>query len=62
MSYAYRCQICSLESVWTIRRHGDAVISWACEEHPNRVCLALQRNPDLYGITRLTVTASGSVE
>lgn len=43
-----------------MRRHGDAVISWACDEHLAPVCHALQRNPDTYGATGLTLTMAGS--
>lgn len=60
MSLASRCQRCSREPSWTMRRHGDAVISWACDEHLAPVCHALQRNPDTYGATGLTLTMAGS--
>ena len=43
MSLAYRCGECGAVPDWSITRIGDAVASWACDDHLARVCHGLQR-------------------
>jgi len=70
MSYAHRCRICGQDADgsdlavapvdvprWTILREGDAVISWACNEHLAGECESLQRL-ERSDPTRLIVTMS----
>ncbi len=32
-TYAYRCALCNGEPRWSLVRHGDVVITWACQDH-----------------------------
>lgn len=50
MSYAFRCEMCegkpppAKSAVWKIVRHGDALVTWACDLHLAKV---LRRLTDL---------------
>lgn len=48
MSLAYCCEICEDSGPrWVITRHGDAVITWACNAHLAVVCMKLQREHEV---------------
>jgi hypothetical protein len=46
------CGICNAHPGWRIERQGDAVISWACNNHLAAECDRLQRD---YEVSRLVV-------
>lgn len=51
MSWSNRCPLCSGSPPdempeWRLDRHGDAVISWSCDEHLGAVMRGLQRPQD----------------
>lgn len=53
MSRAYCCEVCDDDNPrWVIERHGDAVITWACDNDLVTVCASLQREHE---VTQLTV-------
>lgn len=53
MSRAYYCEIGdSPDPHWVIERHGDAVVTWACDAHLAEVCERLQRDHE---VTKLSV-------
>lgn len=52
MSYAYRCEVCDGDPLWTITREGDVVVSWVCAADLSTVCERLQRDHE---VTRLIV-------
>ena len=47
-----RCRMCDGEPHWEIERRGDAVVSWACNDHLAAECDRLQRD---WEVTRLSV-------
>jgi hypothetical protein len=50
---AYCCEICGVpDPHWVIERWGDAVVTWACDDHLAAACDALQRYPE---VTKLSV-------
>lgn len=52
MSRAYCCEACdTAEPHWVIERHGDAVITWACDTHLAEVCEGLQRDHEVTGLS-----------
>lgn len=52
--FAFRCGECDGgEVLWSILRVGDAVVSWACNQHFSEVALDLQRDHE---VTELIVT------
>lgn len=32
-TYAYRCGLCDRKPRWSLTRHGDARVTWACPDH-----------------------------
>jgi len=48
----FHCAMCDGDARWRIDRYGDAVVSWACEEHLSHECDRLQR---LWEETELTI-------
>jgi hypothetical protein len=55
MSNAYRCQRCDADNPpWYLLRHGDAVVTWACDLDLVPVLRDLQRPQD-DGSTKVTV-------
>ncbi len=53
MSRAYCCEVCGDDNPhWVVMRHGDAVMTWACDNHLTAVCTSLQRDHE---VTQLTV-------
>ena len=53
MSRAYCCEVCdAADPRWVIERHGDAVVTWACDGDLAEVCERLQRDRE---VTRLSV-------
>jgi hypothetical protein len=61
-TYAYRCEGCPGDppspdtAQWQITRHGDVVVTWACDEHLSEVLRRLEHTrPDLkeYTVVRL---------
>lgn len=36
--YAYRCETCDTLPDWRVTRLGDAVVTWACNEHLSQAC------------------------
>ena len=56
MSYAYCCEVCAdTNPRWRIERSGDAVVSWADDDHLAAVVSGLQRDGE---VTELTVRDS----
>lgn len=54
MSRAYCCEVCEdADPHWVVERHGDAVVTWACDADLAEVCGTLQRDRE---VTRLSVT------
>lgn len=51
MSRAYLCEICEEKPTWRLDRHGDAVVSWACNQHLAGVAHGLQRDHEKTLIT-----------
>jgi hypothetical protein len=48
MSYAYCCESCNANDPhWVIERHGDAVVTWACDKHLPGICASLQRHREI---------------
>lgn len=56
MSLNNACHVCDGEYTWRIERYGDAVVSWACNEHLGAACEELQRK---WETTRLVVWQPG---
>lgn len=53
MSRAYCCEVCDTDDPhWVIERHGDAVVTWACDTDLAEVCERLQRGGE---VTKLSV-------
>lgn len=50
---AYCCPVCLAEGDWYLLRHGDAVVSWACDADLPAVLRAIQRD---FERTEITVT------
>jgi hypothetical protein len=55
MSEPWTCRMCPAEPRWRLERRGDAVVSWACNDHLAVVASGLQRD---WEITELVVTDS----
>jgi hypothetical protein len=55
VSKAFLCEVCESKPLWTLTRHGDVVVTWACDEHLSTVAERLQRD---FEITQLTVILS----
>lgn len=54
MTRAYCCEECgAADPRWQLERHGDAVVTWACEGDLGTVIDRLQRDRE---VTRVTVT------
>jgi hypothetical protein len=32
-TYAHRCGLCDRRPRWSLMRHGDARVTWACPDH-----------------------------
>ena len=32
-TYAYRCALCDGKPRWSLERHGDVAVTWACADH-----------------------------
>ena len=47
MSYAFYCEACDGEGVWELLRHGDAVVTWACDKDLAPVMARLQRRGEV---------------
>ena len=65
MSRAFRCgvEVCrELMPDWRIQRRGDAVVSWACDNHLARVCRELQREWEPRTELVVTVYRSGNAK
>lgn len=41
---ANRCEVCAGNPNWRFDRKGDAVVSWACNDHLLEVLMNLQRD------------------
>lgn len=50
---AFCCPFCHLRGTWRMLRHGDAVVSWACDTHVPLVLDSLQRREP--GSTEISV-------
>lgn len=65
MSWSNRCEMCPGEppppesAVWRLDRVGDAVISWACNEHLPAVLEGLQRGHE---VTEVVVRSRARIE
>lgn len=40
--WAYRCQVCTGAATWRLERYGDAVVTWADDQHLLAVLLSAQ--------------------
>jgi len=56
MTYAYRCEVCGGDAVWTLTRRGDVAATWADAEHLHEVLLNLQRD---FEVTEIVVRHYG---
>ena len=54
MTRPSRCEFCSGPPGWRLERYGDAVVTWACNEHLAAVAHMLQR-PERQTMLTLTV-------
>lgn len=52
---AYCCPVCLAEGDWYLLRHGDAIVSWACDGDLPAVLRAMQRD---FERTEITVKES----
>lgn len=52
MSLAYRCEVCSGKSKWSLTRIGDVATTWACRDHLDMILERLQRDHE---VTRIEV-------
>lgn len=51
MTFVGRCAICNQEASWSIERRGDAVVSWACNDHLVNEVTLLQRSFERTALT-----------
>lgn len=57
--YAGRCETCDDAPKWSIMRHGDTVLSWACSEHLDQILERLQRDHE---VTELSIWSAAKRE
>ena len=55
MSYVWLCHHCDGTAQWNLFRNGDAVVSWACDDHLVEEANRLQRDHER---TKLIVTVN----